>query len=110
MNLKKYIDTVIKNVEMDDRDGYFQDGDGSVLDVKIGKLVGKEIIDVEYDSLGRELYTPNYIQNVELEFLKNGETIFTGVGYFIKQKHSRKLTLTTRGVGLEDKFSFGIYV
>ena len=31
MNLKKYIGTIIKNVEMDDLDGYFQDGVGSQL-------------------------------------------------------------------------------
>ena len=54
MNLKKYIGTIIKNVEMDDLDGYCQDGAGSRFDVKIGKLVGEEIVDVEYDSAGRE--------------------------------------------------------
>ena len=110
MNLKKYIGTIIKNVEMDDRDGYFQDLGGSILDVKIGKLVGEEIVDVEYDSLGREKYTPKYIQHVELEFMKNSESVFTGVGYFIKQKHSRQLALTTRGTDLENKFSFYTYV
>jgi hypothetical protein len=41
MNLKKYIGTIIKNVEMDDLDGYFQDGVGSRFDIKVGKLVGE---------------------------------------------------------------------
>ena len=110
MNLKKYIGTIIKNVEMDDLDGYFQDGAGSRFDVKVGKLVGEEIVDVEYDSAGREKYTPKYIQHVELEFLKNDEMVFTGVGFFIKQKYSRQLALTTRGLDFENKFSFYINV
>ena len=37
MNLKKYIGTIVKNVEMDDRDGYFQDLGGSILRIIISK-------------------------------------------------------------------------
>ena len=107
MNFKKYINTVIPHVQMDDKQGYFQDLNGSNFDIKIGKLIGDVVVE-EYSSMGFKLYRPVYTQKVELEYLKDGNTIHNGLGFFYREKYSKTTYLYSRGLATEEKFSFGV--
>ena len=107
-NFKKFIGMTFKNVVMDDMDGYFQDIPNTILDIEIGKLVGKPVV-TEGEN-GLKYWRPRITQDVEVKYYKNGELINTEIGFFWTYKGSHKVDLYTRREGIDKKYEFGIAV
>ena len=107
-NFKNFIGMTFEGIVMDDKDGYFQDLPNTILDIEIGKIVGKPII-TEGDGI-MTYWRPQITQDVEVKYYKNGKLINTEIGFFLTHKGSRRVDLYTRREGIENKYSFGIVV